>query len=178
MYADVLMLSFKTPSSVCFDAGNYSTVNSNGMEVPSPEALRPSSLSSLFLFIYMPLYHKPVQRASGSSWVCGHNTESATSKVPPSSPQRREESKEGGRRREKIWDKFCFTHTHRKSVYAHGKIAAHICGVAMRIHQSLCPDRFTRAYSLTLAPTLISFLFYRPWQDVLSSKVCSQCLLY
>ena len=56
------------------------------------------------------------------------------------------------------------SHTHRKSVFAHGKIAAHICGVALRIHQSPCPDRFSRADSLTLAPTLIFLLLRRLWQ--------------
>lgn len=39
----------------------------------TPLNQRASSVS--FLFIHMPLHHKPVQRASGSSWACGHNTE-------------------------------------------------------------------------------------------------------
>lgn len=53
----------------------------------------------VFLFIYMPLNHKPVQRASGSSWVCGHNTESATSKLPPSSPQRKRGERRGRKKK-------------------------------------------------------------------------------
>lgn len=101
----------ETPCSVCF-AGNF-TVNSAGMEAAPP--CRPApifSLSSFFLFIHMPLHHKPVQRASGSSWACGHNTE----RVPHQSslhPARREErrAERRGGRREKIWDTFCFTHT-------------------------------------------------------------------
>lgn len=97
----------------------------------------------------MPLHHKPVQRASGSSWACGHNTE----RVPHQSslhPARREERR--AKREEEEERKSgtnSVSHTHRKSVSAHGKIAAHICGVALRIHQSPSPDRFTCADSLT-----------------------------
>lgn len=92
-----------------------------------PVGLHPSPLSFFFLFIYMPLHHKPVQRASGSSWACGHNTERVPhQKLPPSSPQRREESKEGGRRREKIWDKFCFTHTPQICLCSWKNCSAHL----------------------------------------------------
>lgn len=167
MYADELMLSFKTPSSVGFDAGNF-TVNSNGMEVPP----------LLFFYLYICL----CTTSQSKEHLVPLGCVVTTLRVPHQRsfhPARREERRaKRAEDEERKSGTNSVSHTHRKSVYAHGKIAAHICGVAMRIHQSPCPDRFTRAYSLTFAPTLIFILFYRLWQDVLSSKVCSQCLLY
>lgn len=94
------------PRLVCFDSGDFTVNSANKEATPCSSA----PIFFIYICIYMPLHHKQVKRASGSSWMCGHNTESATSKPPPFSPQRRDESKEGGRRREKIWDKF-FSHT-------------------------------------------------------------------
>lgn len=128
----------------------------------------------------MPLHHKQVKRASGSSWMCGHNTESATSKPPPFSPQRRDESKEGGRRREKIWDKF-FSHTHIHTTslsllmekLQHTSVAFHWESINLCI--------------LTASLVLIVWLwlprtsFYCFWgfgKMYWSFKVCCQSLLY
>lgn len=155
----------KTPPSVCPNAEHF-TVNSAGTRTSprSPAPIFSPSFLNFFIYIYASAHHKPVQRASGSSWACGHNTE----RVPHQSslhPARREE---GRAKREEEEERKSGTnsvsHTHRKSVFAHGKIAAHICGVALRIHQSPCPDRFSRADSLTLAPTLIFLLLRRLWQ--------------
>lgn len=109
--------------------------------------------SPLFcIYTCRPLRHKRVQRASGSSWVCGHNTETATSKLPPSSLQKKkDDGKEDGRRREKNLGQILF-HTHHRSVSAHGKIATHICGAALRTHQSPYPLHSGRSVWLLELP--------------------------
>lgn len=91
-----------------------------------------------FIYTFRPLHHKRVQRASGSSWVCGHNTETATSKLPPSSLQKKDDGRGRKEKREKSGTN-SFSHTHHRSVSGHGKIATHICSAALRTHQSPYP---------------------------------------
>lgn len=103
----------------------------------------------LFFFFLIYIYsfhHKPVQEASGSSWACGHNPDRAPHQSAFHPACRDEESREAGRRREKIWDKFSFTHA-PQSVFAHGKTAAPISAAAPGIHQSSYPDRFPHRLS-------------------------------
>lgn len=158
----VACYSTETPCSVCYGAGNF-TVNSTGMGGRPPVALHPSSLSPslFFIFIYIYICRSATSQSKEHLVPLGPAVTTLRECHIKSSlhPARREERR--AKREEEEERKSgtnSVSHTHRKSVFAHGKIAAHICGVALRIHQSPCPDRFTRADSLTLAPTLIFLL--------------------
>lgn len=95
-----------------------------------PVALHPSSLSPSLSLFFIYIYAFAPQASPKSIWFLlglrSQHWESATSKLPPSILQRREESKEGGRRREKIWDKFCFTHTPQICLCSWKNCCAHL----------------------------------------------------
>lgn len=141
--------------AVCCGEGNF-IVNLAGSSHPSCPAPIFSSLF-LFLFIYMPLHHKPVQRASGSSWACGHNTD----RVPHQSSFYSAHREEGRAKREEEEERKSGTnsvsHTYRKSVFAHGKNKVQLTSVVLRWESINLCNRFTHTDSLSLAPTLILF---------------------
>ena len=98
------------PSPFCFGAGNFTALGWHGGS-PHPCDLTP--IFSFFSFLIYK-YASPPQASPKSIWfllgLWSQHWEGATSKLPLCSLQREEESKDAGRRREKIWDKFCFTH--------------------------------------------------------------------
>lgn len=150
------MLSFKTPSCLLWCRKLYSKLKWHGVATPPPKRCTHHP-SLLFFYLYICLCTTSQSKEHLVPLGCAVTT----LRVPHQRsfhPARREERRaKRAEDEERKSGTNSVSHTHRKSVYAHGKIAAHICGVAMRIHQSPCPDRFTRAYSLTLAPTLIFF---------------------
>lgn len=144
--------------AVCCGEGNF-IVNLAGMKAaPTPLALHPSSLLSFFfLFIYMPLHHKPVQRASGSSWACGHNTDRVPHQSSFYSAHREERRAKREEEEERKSGTNSVSHTYRKSVFAHGKNKVQLTSVVLRWESINLCNCFTHTDSLSLAPTLILF---------------------
>lgn len=105
-----------------------------------PVALHPSSLCFFLFFIYT--YACAPQASPKSIWfplACGHNTERTPHQSSLHSAHREERRAKRAEEDERKSGTNSDSHTHHKSVFAHGKIVAHICGGALRIHQSRCP---------------------------------------
>lgn len=80
----------------------------------------------------MPLHHKPVQRASGSSWACGHNTDRVPHQSSFYSAHREERRAKREEEEERKSGTNSVSHTYRKSVFAHGKNKVQLTSVVLR----------------------------------------------
>lgn len=145
-----LVVCSHTPSHVLFDSADF-TVKPASTEEPPNKLLR----SHLFfsLFIHLDLCATSESKEHLVPLGCAVTTlrlPHQSSLHPACKKKKKKRRRQRGRKKKRENLGQILLHTHHKSVSAHGKIATHICGVALRIHQSPYPlhsGRSVRLYS-------------------------------